>query len=79
MCDFLAEYGNQRFFEGIDETTSGIEGEIEYTGCHQGVGAESAADKAVNDILQDERRCNAHGDGCDDSQDEDQQEQAVLP
>ena len=44
-----------------------------------GIGTERAADQTVNDVLQDEGRRDAYGDGRDDSQYEDEQEQAVLP
>ena len=76
--DFLAEDGNQRLFEGVDEAAAGIEGKVENACRQQGIGAERAADQAVDDVLQDEGRRDAHGDGRDDGCDEDHQEQAVL-
>lgn len=79
MGDFLAEDGNQRFLEGIDEAAAGIEGKVDSAGYEQWIGTERAADQTVNDVLQDEGRRDAYGDGRDDSQYEDEQEQAVLP
>ena len=76
--DFLAEDGDQRLLEGIDEAAAGIEGKVENACRQQGIGAERAADQAVDDVLQDEGRRDAHGDGRDDGCDEDHQEQAVL-
>lgn len=60
--DFLTEDGNQCFLQGVDEAAAGIEGEIEEACRQQGIGAERAADQAVDDVLQDEGRRDAHGD-----------------
>lgn len=54
MGDFLAEDGDQRLLEGIDEAAAGIEGKVEDACRQQGIGAERAADQAVDDVLQDE-------------------------
>lgn len=35
MGDFLAEDGNQRFLEGIDEAAAGIEGKVDSAGYEQ--------------------------------------------
>lgn len=62
MGNLLAKDGNQCFLQGVDEAAAGIEGEIEEACRQQGIGAERAADQAVDDVLQDEGRRDAHGD-----------------
>lgn len=77
--DLLPENGDAGLFQRIDEAAGRAEREVEQRSQEQRLLGNRAVGQMVDEVLQDERRCDIHGDiGRDDEQQRDEQQRIAA-